>query len=56
MEDPSSISHLTPNGSIYSVSKHALEGLAKTAAHEYARFGIRINNVTPGLVQIPMWG
>ncbi|MFW0778983.1 SDR family NAD(P)-dependent oxidoreductase [Rossellomorea marisflavi] len=52
----SSVSGLktTPNGSIYSASKHALEGLTKTAAHEYARFGIRINNVTPGLVQTPM--
>ncbi|MFJ3387287.1 MULTISPECIES: SDR family NAD(P)-dependent oxidoreductase [unclassified Lysinibacillus] len=52
----SSVSGLktTPNGSIYSASKHGLEGLTKTAAHEFARFGIRINNVTPGLVQTPM--
>ncbi|NRG48314.1 SDR family oxidoreductase [Bacillus sp. CRN 9] len=52
----SSVSGLktTPNGAIYSASKHALEGLTKTAAHEFARFGIRVNNVTPGLVQTPM--
>ncbi|MGG4264559.1 SDR family NAD(P)-dependent oxidoreductase [Peribacillus simplex] len=44
----------TPNGAVYSSSKHGVEGLTKTAANEYARFGIRINNVTPGLVKTPM--
>ena len=32
-----------PNGVAYSASKHAVVGMTKTAAMEYAKFGIRIN-------------
>lgn len=39
-----------PGASSYSSAKHAILGLTKTAAVEYARRGIRVNLVTPGYV------
>ena len=38
----------------YSASKHAIVGLTKSAALEYAREGIRVNAVAPGGVQTDM--
>ena len=38
----------------YSASKHGIIGLTKTAALEYAKFGIRINAVCPGSMKTPM--
>ena len=40
--------------SSYVGAKHAVIGLSKAAAVEYAGQGIRINAVAPGLVQTPM--
>jgi acetoacetyl-CoA reductase/3-oxoacyl-[acyl-carrier protein] reductase len=38
----------------YAASKAGLIGLARTAAREVGRFGIRVNVVAPGLVRTPM--
>jgi NAD(P)-dependent dehydrogenase (short-subunit alcohol dehydrogenase family) len=38
----------------YVASKHAVVGLTKTAAAEYAKAGIRINALCPGFIHTPM--
>ncbi len=42
------------NASAYVASKHAVLGLTKTAAIEYASQGVRINAVCPGFIATPM--
>jgi len=44
------------NASAYITSKHAVVGLTKAGAMEYAAAGIRVNAVGPGYVRTPMLG
>ncbi|MGH2849008.1 MAG: SDR family NAD(P)-dependent oxidoreductase [Solirubrobacteraceae bacterium] len=43
-----------PGGGPYAASKQGIIGLTRSAAMEYARRGIRINAVAPGMVETPM--
>ncbi|MFT4520605.1 MAG: NAD(P)-dependent dehydrogenase (short-subunit alcohol dehydrogenase family) [Halioglobus sp.] len=50
----SSIAGLGANemmGCAYTASKHAIVGMTKTAAREYASRGIRINAICPGVIE-----
>jgi NAD(P)-dependent dehydrogenase (short-subunit alcohol dehydrogenase family) len=44
----------SPVHAIEAASKHAVVGMTRSAAVEYARSGIRVNSVCPGAVRTPM--
>ena len=46
--------HVAPNLVVYSPSKWGLRSLTRTAAHELARDGIRVNSVHPGIIDTPL--
>jgi NAD(P)-dependent dehydrogenase (short-subunit alcohol dehydrogenase family) len=43
-----------PQASIYAATKHAVEGLTKAIAVEFAKQGIRVNSVAPGSIDTEM--
>ena len=45
----------SPYGSVYNASKAAIVSLTKTAALELASKNIRVNAVSPGLIESEIW-
>ncbi len=45
-----------PNTSVYSATKAAVRSLGRTLAAELSPRGIRVNVVSPGLIETPFWG
>ncbi|MBX7535174.1 SDR family oxidoreductase [Qipengyuania sp. GH1] len=46
--------HVTPGMAAYGASKWGLRSVTLTAAHELARYNIRVNAVHPGIIDTPL--
>ena len=44
-----------PNNADYGVSKIGIDHITRTLALEYAPAGVRVNAVSPGVIETPMW-
>lgn len=50
----SSATHGMPRIAIYSATKHAVKGLTEALSIEFSRFGVRVADVLPGMIDTPI--